>query len=110
MELKSGASREGFMIKTFDGQEGLFAKKGLKSKHKLNKYGIDLKVLENIGKYDFILINFANADLVGHSGKFEAMVKACEVVDECVGKIVDNQMPTYLACTKQWYLLFFLQF
>jgi len=48
------------------------------------------KVLENIGKYDFILINFANADLVGHSGKFEAIVKACEVVDMEVGKIVDK--------------------
>ena len=50
------------------------------------------KVLENIGKYDFILVNFANADLVGHSGKFEAIVKACEVVDEGVGKIVDKAL------------------
>jgi len=48
------------------------------------------KVLENIGKYDFILVNFANADLVGHSGKFEAVKKACETVDDCVGKIVDK--------------------
>ncbi|MFA6184659.1 MAG: 2,3-bisphosphoglycerate-independent phosphoglycerate mutase [Candidatus Shapirobacteria bacterium] len=48
------------------------------------------KVLEAIGNYDFILINFANADLVGHSGKFEAIKKACEVVDEEVGKIVDK--------------------
>ena len=48
------------------------------------------KVLENIGKYDFILVNFANADLVGHSGKFEAIIKACEVVDQQVGKIVDK--------------------
>jgi 2,3-bisphosphoglycerate-independent phosphoglycerate mutase len=48
------------------------------------------KVLENIGKYDFILINFANADLVGHSGKFEAIVKACEIVDMEVGRIVDK--------------------
>jgi 2,3-bisphosphoglycerate-independent phosphoglycerate mutase len=48
------------------------------------------KVLENIGNYDFILVNFANADLVGHSGKFEAIKKACEVVDEMVGKIVDK--------------------
>ena len=47
------------------------------------------KVLENIGKYDFMLVNFANADLVGHSGKFEAIKKACEVVDELVGKIVE---------------------
>lgn len=48
------------------------------------------KVMENIGKYDFILVNFANADLVGHSGKFEAVKKACEVVDQEVGKIVDK--------------------
>lgn len=48
------------------------------------------KVMENLGKYDFILVNFANADLVGHSGKFEAIKKACEVVDEMVGEIVDK--------------------
>ncbi len=48
------------------------------------------KVLENIGKYDFILVNFANPDLVGHSGKFKAIIKGCEVVDELVGKIVDK--------------------
>lgn len=48
------------------------------------------KLLENIGKYDFILVNFANADLVGHSGKFEAIVKACEVVDDQVGKIINK--------------------
>jgi 2,3-bisphosphoglycerate-independent phosphoglycerate mutase len=52
--------------------------------------GVCEKVLENIGNYDFILVNFANADLVGHSGKFEAIIKACEVVDEVVGKIVDK--------------------
>lgn len=37
--------------------------------------------------YDFMVINLANADMVGHSGKFEATVKACNVVDDCVGKI-----------------------
>jgi len=50
------------------------------------------KVVENIGKFDFILVNFANADLVGHSGKMEAAVKACEVVDEQVGKIIDKAL------------------
>jgi len=50
------------------------------------------KVLENIGKYDFILVNFANADLVGHSGKMEAAIKACEVVDDQVGKIVESAL------------------
>ena len=36
-----------------------------------------------------VIANFANADMVGHTGNFEAAVKACEVIDECVGKVVD---------------------
>ena len=40
------------------------------------------------GKYDLIILNFANADMVGHTGVLEAAVKACEVVDDCVGKVV----------------------
>lgn len=36
---------------------------------------------------DFIVCNFANADMVGHSGKFEAAVKAVECVDDCLGRI-----------------------
>ena len=39
-------------------------------------------------KFDFILINFANCDLVGHSTKKRAIIKAIETVDECVGKVV----------------------
>jgi len=39
-------------------------------------------------KYDFIVLNFANADMVGHTGILEAAVRAIETVDECVGKIV----------------------
>lgn len=38
-------------------------------------------------KYDVIIVNFANGDLVGHSGDFAASVKAVEVLDECIGKI-----------------------
>ena len=41
------------------------------------------------GKYDVIILNFANCDMVGHTGVFDAAVKAVEVVDECVGKVVD---------------------
>ncbi len=37
-------------------------------------------------KYDVIVINFANPDMVGHTGVIEAAVKAIEAVDECVGK------------------------
>src|SRR3989339_261138 len=40
-------------------------------------------------KYDFIVANFANADMVGHTGNMEATKEAIETVDKCVGKIVD---------------------
>lgn len=43
-------------------------------------------------QYDFICINFANADMVGHTGVFEAAVKACETVDGCVGRIVESAL------------------
>ena len=41
----------------------------------------------NSKKFDFIVVNFANADMVGHTGNFEAAVKACEIIDSCLGKI-----------------------
>jgi 2,3-bisphosphoglycerate-independent phosphoglycerate mutase len=40
--------------------------------------------------YDFIVINFANPDMVGHSGNIQATIKACECVDECIGLIVSR--------------------
>jgi len=48
-----------------------------------------LSRLEN-NPYHFIAVNFANGDMVGHTGDFEAAKKACEVVDECVGKVVNR--------------------
>lgn len=47
-----------------------------------------LKAIDN-PEYQFILVNFANPDMVGHTGVIEAATKACKVVDECVGKIAD---------------------
>lgn len=41
-------------------------------------------------KYDVIILNYANCDMVGHTGIMEAAVKAVEAVDECVGKMVDK--------------------
>ena len=41
------------------------------------------------GKYDVVILNYANCDMVGHTGVFPAAVKAVETVDECVGKLVD---------------------
>lgn len=40
------------------------------------------------GQYDFVVCNLANGDMVGHTGNLSAAIEACEVVDECVGKIV----------------------
>ena len=48
-----------------------------------------LKALDN-EEYGFILVNFANPDMVGHTGVIEAATKACKVVDECVGKIAEK--------------------
>lgn len=47
------------------------------------------KVVERInsGKYDVIILNFANCDMVGHTGVFDAAVKAVETVDTCVGRV-----------------------
>ncbi|MCU0455498.1 MAG: 2,3-bisphosphoglycerate-independent phosphoglycerate mutase [Bacteroidales bacterium] len=42
----------------------------------------------NTGKYDFICLNFANGDMVGHTGVYEAIMKAVKTVDECAGAVV----------------------
>jgi 2,3-bisphosphoglycerate-independent phosphoglycerate mutase len=41
------------------------------------------------GRYDVIVLNFANMDMVGHTGVLQAAIKACETVDTLVGQIVD---------------------
>ncbi|HHU84401.1 MAG TPA: 2,3-bisphosphoglycerate-independent phosphoglycerate mutase [Clostridiales bacterium] len=48
-------------------------------------------VVEKIesGKYDVIILNYANCDMVGHTGIFDAAVKAVETVDTCVGRVAD---------------------
>ena len=47
-----------------------------------------LKAVKN-PEYQFILVNFANPDMVGHTGVIEAATEACKTVDECVGKIAE---------------------
>ena len=46
------------------------------------------------GKYDVMILNFANPDMVGHTGVMDAAVKAVETVDACVGKVVDAVLAT----------------
>ncbi|MBN2331622.1 MAG: 2,3-bisphosphoglycerate-independent phosphoglycerate mutase [Deltaproteobacteria bacterium] len=48
-----------------------------------------LKRLES-GRYQLIVLNFANCDMVGHTGGIKAAVLACEAVDTCIGKVVDK--------------------
>ena len=43
----------------------------------------------NMDKYDLIILNFANADMVGHCGKLSSTIKAVETVDTCLGEILD---------------------
>ena len=61
-------------------------------KPEMSAAGVTEKVLKAVedDTYDFILINFANADMVGHTGNIEAATKAVGFVDKCLGKIVDS--------------------
>lgn len=65
-------------------------------KPEMSAYEVRDVVLERLDsdKYDVIVVNFANPDMVGHTGILEAAVKAAEVVDGCVGKILDKVKQT----------------
>jgi 2,3-bisphosphoglycerate-independent phosphoglycerate mutase len=60
----------------------------------MSAYIITEKVIEQIraDKYDLIILNFANADMVGHTGIMEAAIKAIETLDVCVPKIANEIM------------------
>ncbi len=53
-------------------------------KPQMSAFEVTEKAVENVGKYDVIILNFANCDMVGHTGVFSATVKAVETVDTCV--------------------------
>ncbi len=56
----------------------------------MSAYGVKDAVIEEIktGKFDFICLNFANGDMVGHTGVYEAIEKAIKTVDECAGAVI----------------------
>ncbi|MCP8617653.1 2,3-bisphosphoglycerate-independent phosphoglycerate mutase [Salirhabdus salicampi] len=58
----------------------------------MSAYEVTDALLNDIeqGNHNVTLLNFANPDMVGHSGKLEPTIKAVEVVDECLGKVVDK--------------------
>jgi len=58
------------------------------------------KLVEAIesGEHDFIVCNYPNGDMVGHTGKFDAAVKACEAVDHCLGRVITSLKKTGGEC------------
>ena len=60
-------------------------------KPEMSAYEVTDKLLEQLraDAYDVVILNYANCDMVGHTGIFDAAVAAVEAVDTCVGKIVD---------------------
>ncbi len=60
-------------------------------KPEMSAYEVTDKVVEAINseKYDCIILNYANPDMVGHTGNLEAAIKAIETIDECVGRVVE---------------------
>jgi len=60
-------------------------------KPEMSAYGITDEVVKQIGggRFDAVIMNYANADMVGHTGNLEATIKAIEVIDECLGRVVD---------------------
>ncbi len=54
----------------------------------MSAYEVTEKALEVIGKVDVLILNYANCDMVGHTGVFDAAVKAVETVDKCLSKLI----------------------
>jgi 2,3-bisphosphoglycerate-independent phosphoglycerate mutase len=61
-------------------------------KPEMSAYEVTEKVVDAIDneKYDCIILNYANPDMVGHTGNLDAAIKAIETIDECVGKVVKS--------------------
>lgn len=84
----------GGVEKQYDGEDRILVKSPSVATYDLqpemSAYEVTDKLVPAIksGKYDMIILNFANCDMVGHTGVFEAAVKAVEAVDECVGRVV----------------------
>jgi 2,3-bisphosphoglycerate-independent phosphoglycerate mutase len=85
----------GGIEKSYDGEERKLVPsprdvKTYDQKPEMSAYGVAEMVVEGIrsGSYDFIVVNFANCDMVGHTGVLEAGIKAVETTDTCLGQIL----------------------
>ena len=85
----------GGVEKQYDGEDRILVKSPKVATYDLqpemSAYEVTDKLVAAIesGKYDVIILNFANCDMVGHTGVFDAAVKAVEAVDQCAGKVID---------------------
>ena len=63
-------------------------------KPEMSAFEITDSLLEelDLGSQDFICLNYANGDMVGHTGSMKAAIKACEAVDKCVEKVVESAL------------------
>lgn len=60
----------------------------------MSAYEVTEKALEQIGKVDVLILNYANCDMVGHTGVFAAAEKAVKTVDECLSKLIPAILAT----------------
>lgn len=80
---------------TFDGEERILVPSPKVAtydlKPEMSAYEVKDKLVEalNSGKFDFVALNFANGDMVGHTGVYEAIYKAVQTVDQCVSEVVE---------------------
>lgn len=86
----------GKLIKPFPGEDrielkGSFDPATFAEHPEMDAQRVANKAVEEIAqnKYDFVVINFANCDMVGHTGSFDAAVKATEIVDKCTGEVTE---------------------
>ena len=85
----------GGVEKQYEGEDRILVKSPSVATYDLqpemSAYEVTDKLIPAIksGEYDMIILNYANCDMVGHTGVFEAAVKAVEAVDDCVGKVVE---------------------
>lgn len=59
-------------------------------KPEMSAYLITEKLLNELENFDVVILNYANGDMVGHTGNLKAAIKAVETVDECIGKISEK--------------------
>ncbi len=86
----------GGVEKVYDGEERILVASPKVATYdmqpEMSAFEVTDKLLEALGtdKYDLVILNYANCDMVGHTGDMNAAIKAVEAVDTCIGKVADT--------------------